>query len=619
MKDLVALALTLTIVVSSFSQSPYFNRKFGDVTVNDFAPSAADSTYAVVLFDVAKNEVDVTSGTYYKRHIRYKLLKNGVQGKFTGDFVLTLKKGTLRKPHGATYTLSDGKIIVSLLSEGGILRGKHDKDREKIVVTFPNVTEGSIVEFEYVIEDINYYLPSWNFQEDVPVLLSEYTIYSPIKHYQTNFVGELKATQYESKYEGKFQRWLLTNIPAFKKEEFMPDENAYISSVEFSAGYKSWEDVFVSYRKSKAFWGRFEYNNFLNDDVRELTAGITDSLQMLRTISSYVKENYKFNGVFDLLADDLHEIIDRKSGSVGDLNILLAAMARKAGFNVDLIMLSTRGNGFIIESFPTDEQFNYVIGHVVVNKKQVYLDATEKFLPFDMLPGRCLNHRGFLIAEKHYGWKNIESTYRDKINVEANLLVAPDGNVSGDMRVVRGGYSAYDARLWMKEVSQEKFIAHVSTEASVTIAESKIENPDSRDETFNEFYQISDADASVVAGDFIYLDPHFVLRGDKNPFTSGQRKYPVDFSTMIDHQVITHFSWPEGYELQAVPENKVFALPGGAGRFSFNFAVSGNKITIATRQLINQTFFYPEEYYSLREFYTRAISKKEEQIVLKKK
>ena len=619
------MARPLTILFISFLLLPQLTecfsqemkRMFGDVNEKDFNQIDKDTSNAIILFNIGSVNVDASRGTNYKRHIRYNVLKKSALQKW-GSFKIIVRKNTFSKPRGATYNLEDGIIQKSELPESSVFEKKYDKYNDEISIAFPNVKEGSIVELQYTLKETDLYLPPWKFQYDIPTIWCEFSIHAPITGYVTQLHGQIKPTKYEEKYEGKYQYWLMTDIPAFKPENLMPDEQVYISSVEFGTRFNTWAAIHANLMLSKNFWGILEYHNFLNNKVEELIAGMKDSIQMINAISKYLKKEINFTGTNDFLADEPQETMEKKQGTAGDINLLFATMLKKAGFDVNLVLLSTRDHGFVLETFTSTSQFNYVICNVVVDKKELYLDATEKYLPFDMLPEQCLNHKGFLVSEKQYGWIGIEPTQRDKISVEAYLSLTASGSLKGEVSYSKHGYAAFRARKTFHESGEELYRKNAFSNKLWTIEKSEITNMTDLDKPVIESYNLTMNDYATVANETLYINPHIFIREEFNPFTSDQRIYPIDFGRLTDHLVISNITIPDGYEIEKMPENKALVLPGGAARCTFNFTKTKNKITVMTRLQINKTLFQPEEYPSLKEFYNRLIAKKAEIIVFKK-
>ena len=313
------------------------------------------------------------------------------------------------------------------------------------------------------------------------------------------------------------------------------------------------------------------------------------------------------------------ELLRKKEGSVGDINLLLASMLEKAGFKVSMVLLSTRGNGGLTEKLTSLGQFDYVICEVTLPDGQhLLVDATQRYLPYDMIPPDCLTHKGFLVTKGQFGWVAIEAPQAEKISVEANFTVSETGGLKGTVRTLKDGYKAYNARVSYFDEGEKDYKNHFIGSNIWTVEKSEILNMENLDKPVVENYTLSTEGYATVANDLIYLNPHIFLREESNPFVSATRTYPVDLKVRTDNTVMFNITIPEGYKVEEMPENNVLTLPGNAAKCTFSFTQTDNKITAMSKLQFNKTLFEPFEYAELKEFYNRLVDKKAETIVLKK-
>jgi hypothetical protein len=617
----LALALTAMLALPSILFAQDFKRTFGDVAIEDFKPSPDDSSEAVVLFEIGKADIDPWRGTVLKIHRRTRILKQSGANKYGGDDRFLVEKGAFSKPIGATYNLVGNRVEKSDLAEASIIKSKFNRDYDMITIAFPNVREGSIVEIQYAAKDDAMFMPDWNFQKSIPVIRSEYSFNVPIDTYVTYFSGELKPDKHDVKFDTKFQYWLMTNIPAFKSERMMPHESAYRTRVQFGTRYLTWPAIHAALVTDPYFFGHLDRNKYyaLKDRARDLTIGITDSLKMIQAISDHVKKTIAYDDSKDCWAIELDKVLEKKTGSAGDINILLAVLLKRAGFNVSLVLLSTRENGHVQEAFTSLSQFDYVVALVTVNKKDIFLDATDINLPFDMLPKECLNHKGFLVAKNQFGWVPVVAAQREKITVDANVTLAADGSLNGQIKFARYGYAAYDARALYNKNGEASFFASSLHNKAWNVTQRKIEDISDLSKPVSETYDVNIPDHATLSGTTIYINPHIFLKEESNPFTSPSRRYPIDFGLLKDHMAVTTITLPDGYDLETIPENKVITLPQNSAKCTFNFTKAGNKITVMSRLQINKTLLQPEEYQPLKELYTRLVAKQAETLVVIRK
>jgi len=72
-------------------------------------------------------------------------------------------------------------------------------------------------------------------------------------------------------------------------------------------------------------------------------------------------------------------------------------MLKSAGFEAIPAILSTRANGFVDESMPLMNQYNYVLCDVKIDDKNYLLDASQNKLGFAKLTEECYNSSARLI------------------------------------------------------------------------------------------------------------------------------------------------------------------------------------------------------------------------------
>ena len=615
---LVPLILFASINVSiSQNESP----KFGEISLQDlkmthYAKDTAAS--ALIISDQGTMNVDInsTAGTVLTRHTQIKIFRSAAFAEWA-SLKMRVDKNGLRKFKAVTYNLVNGAIQKSELEDRQIFKDKTSKYSDVISVAFPNVKEGSIIEFEFsCMYDYAYY-PRWQFQFTIPVVRSEFIYIGP-EHINQLLSGELKPTSHITKHNGSRHEWLMVDVPAFKSEPHMPNEDAYLSILKVDRA-RAWSDIAVDLMKRQRVGQILLQDSYLNGKVKELTAGMTQPAQKIKVLSDFVKETVSWNRVCDFAAYDPHEVVEKKRGSSGDINLLYASLLKKAGLKVGLVFLSTRDNGYVLQDFPSPGQFDYVICHVPLEDgTELYLDATEKNLPYDMLPSRCFNHKGFLVSSDRHGWVGIEPSKREKVSLNANVLLSIEGQLSGKVNIANDGYAAFSSREKLEggeeSYKKDSFINKLSN-----VQTSEILNAKNLDKPLLENYDINIESYATLSGDLIYFNPILFLREESNPFVLTTRQYPVDFSSIVDKVSVYNITIPDGYTVEELPQSKVFSLPEGAAKYTFNISVNSNKIVVMNRLQINKTLFYQDEYPNLREFYTRLLAKNSENVILKRK
>lgn len=86
----------------------------------------------------------------------------------------------------------------------------------------------------------------------------------------------------------------------------------------------------------------------------------TDSLIYLKNIVNYFKQNYAWNGrtyIGASVGKSQKEILNFKKGYSSELNLLLNALIKEAGYKTDLILISERSNGIPMIFYPVYSNF----------------------------------------------------------------------------------------------------------------------------------------------------------------------------------------------------------------------------------------------------------------------
>jgi hypothetical protein len=176
----------------------------------------------------------------------------------------------------------------------------------------------------------------------------------------------------------------------------------------------TWEEFNSKWIKDNRLGGILDKN----DENKRDSALIHDSnkLKVVQDIYKYVKETVKWNGIYTMYATEkLKNIVEKKIGSSGDLNLLLISMLNNNGFEAEPVLIRTRNLGRIENMYPASEQFNHVIAQVKIEGKTVFIDATNNSDDFLELPKVVMSANGWLLDKNNFGWVNVK-------NPEGNIV-----------------------------------------------------------------------------------------------------------------------------------------------------------------------------------------------------
>lgn len=668
-------SLFLAITIYSFAQKPPI--KFGNVSEEEVARKvyAKDSSAAALViadYGNSKLEYNQTDGGFvinFERVKRIKIFKK--EGyEFATHNIQLYHQNTLEEKvsslKGITYNWENGKMVETKMKNDAVFREKVDDNIDNVRFTLPNVKEGSVIEFSYqTTSEFLFNFQDWEFQASIPTQWSEYRVHIPEYYkYDQYMQGYVPATINETKQEPKsitisskerlsdgtigyrssvsydkidyqetYSRWVTQDVPAFKEEPFMNNYRDYISKINFELVstqfpnspikyYRgTWEALNTEFLNTESFGGVLGGSNVvLNNIVEEITAGTTDAVEKAAKIYDYVKQNVEWDGNYrKFTSDNFKRTLDSKKGNSADINLLVAAMLRKANIVADPVLISTRNHGAVREQFPISSQFNYVITCARIGEKNILLDATDRTLPINLLPERCLNGRGYVISKERQGWMDIATPVRSRTVSTFDMAIEPSGEMTGQVTISHDGYRAQKMRIAYSTKGNDEYVNEVAAARQWQINKTTIENLKNLGQLVKETHDVKVSEFAQVAGNIIYLSPMLLGKIAQNPFKLENRVYPVDFGSSFEETHTGRYTLPVGYEVDELPKSRAMALPNGAGRYNFNVSLVGDKIQITSQLIISKPLFSQTEYQNLREFYSQVVSKQAEQIVIKKK
>ncbi len=663
---ITALAFCLVVSIAACCQKKEIKIKFGDIKPEDFKQdyTALDSSAdAVYLDDIgSSHHTGNNNGWFsviYTVHERIQLIH-----KKSFDELATIKinlytkgeeKEKLNNLEAATYNLEDGKVVQTKVDKSLIFQDK-DGDYEVVKFTFPNLKEGSIIEYTYTTNSPYYrHIPTWTFQGRYPELWSQFTIEEPqffdfviLKHGYLSPVidtailssdnfnvldpnGSNSSRSYNIRSNTIKHIWAFKNVPALKEENYITSLSNYIEKLEFQFSairfpdeapetfLSTWYETVDQLMKDDDFGADLnKENGWLKDDLRTATKNETTDLNKAKNIYAFIRDNYTCtdnNAVY--LSQPLKKTQQTKKGNVADINMLLLAMLKNAGYNANPVLLSTRDHGKAYDMYPILSKFNYVIAQVDVNNKSYLLDASDPLLGFGNLSEDCYNGDARLIASTPSIIDLSPDSLHESEITSLFLSNVNDGNISGTYKHTLCNMQSEDMRSKMKKSNSDEYFKAIKKSFSfdVNLDNKTIDSLQQLDMPVAVQYDIT----FKPEDDIIYFNPILADGAYKeNPFKAAQRLYPVEMPYCVDETYILNMQVPAGYKVDELPKSARVSLNDNDGMFEYLIQQSADNIQLRCRTKLNKATFDPEDYETLRNFFAFIVEKESEQIVFKK-
>ena len=652
--------LGLLILFPSFliaQESPFSNFKISDFQVEyQHLDSQAN---AIVINEIGRSRIQVVESERGVRllhdySVRIKILNK--EGFDKANFTIPLYKigdnfEYIQQIRGVTYNLENGRMVIANLDKKQVFNEKYSEFTQLSKFTFPDIREGSVIELHYTLISPNLFnYRTWHFHDDIPKLNSQYTAEIPANYtYNVTLVGHYKLTDQKSdllkecftfnglRIDCSKLTYILKDIPAFVEEDYMLAPKNYLSAIRFElvsfqdgrgANHKytkEWKDVDRELLNDKDFGGQLKKTSAFKNILPEIIADSLTQIDKAKAVFYYVKKQIKWDNYHESYArNGVEDALAKRSGNVGDINISLVAGLSAAGIEAYPVLLSTRTNGLPNSLHPVISDFNYLVALAIIDGKQYLLDATEKNIPFGELPLRAINHNGRVIySRKSSDWLPMVNNTVSKTIYNFNGELSLDGTIKGNLVI---SYAGLDALAKRNEVnkynSDEEYMEYYQSHMpSMQIVKMQLANVSEVEKNLTFVMDVNFKLYNDSLPKFSEININGILfdRITKNPFNLDDRSYPVDLGAKQDKILFCVIKIPTQFQLKDKPKDIALSIPDKGARYTFKTEIDeNNNMTVIQNIALLKSVYDVEQYFYLKEFYSRIIQQQKLELTFKK-
>ncbi len=592
-------------------------------------PEPSDLTMTTYAADTSASAVVLCNYGYFNgaqiqfvHQIRIKILKE--TGKSNGNFYVPANAQTDVK--GQVVNMENGKAVVTKLTKEGIFIERVTRDQFRARVAMPNVKAGSVIDVEFFYKGLPYY---WEFQKTIPVKWSEIVLEdNPYISFRKNMTGYIPLKVASG------NRWAVADAPAFVAESYVNNYENYLSRMQIEvqsihvpgALYKdyatSWDVVVENLNRSNEFGLQLNSpNGYLNDIEKEIKKSATTPYERMAKAFEAIKK-FKWNSSQTIWPSTggISYAFNKKTGNAADINMSLVSLLRKLDIEAYPMLLSTRQNGIIPPYSVSFDKLNYFAVKAFINDTPYLLDATDEYLPVNMLPKRAINGKGLVVLKTGFEWMDLTAQKKDKTYEMINCTLNQDGTLEGECAFHRSEYAAYEQRKKFKSFnSEDEYLKSLESKFNgLSIDTYTNKGMDSIESSLSETMHFSMKNKTTKIGNQLMINPFIFDRIVENPFKAVDRLYPVDFTTCKEQRFNISIKIPQGWQATELPKNVRMALPDNSATILMNAATSNDMIQIAFKFNINKAIYIQSEYNDLKLFYDELVKKESELIVLTK-
>ncbi|KPH13405.1 transglutaminase [Chryseobacterium sp. ERMR1:04] len=638
MKKIILLLCNLIIFNAMTAQKHEFLKipKFNEADLSKPKSLIDENAPAEFLHRSSDFVIDAKTGELHKKFFaRIKIYSKEKAEKWLSLEIPLMEVGNKHEYvtlKAITYNIENGKVISTKVSKDSKYKSIEDKNITITKFAFPNVKDGSIIEYQYEIESpFLLSIPEVFIETEIPSVYTEYVLDTPQSIlFSMNYSGSINPkytlSQDDSFYNIPYKtyRFGFENVKGFKTEKFVGNDNNYktkikaeLNSINFLGRFEqynlTWDQIMKNLYENSHFGGELGKAKIAKENMPIEVLSAKSLQEKADIIFNFVKNQYTWNkerGIFT--SNGIKKLIESKTGNAAEINLLLIAMLREIGIKADPLLISTVNNGIINMAFPSTYNVDFIIAAVETKDGYHLYDATSRQSSCNELPPRDWNQFGILLSKdkaKQLDMINLKPSFK-YLTIEAKIN--ENGSISGSYSDKDKGTFAILSKESYDD-NADKYKRQYKENFSTNFLEinSKIlENGE-----FESTMKFLEDNLIDKVGKKIIINPMLFLSKNSNEFDQvEQRKYRIDFISPLVKVKKVVLEIPEGYSIEELPKSKKIVTEDK--EISYNYVVEqkGNTLEIISTTTVNSAD-YPKEYYPAFKQIWGVASKTENQVI----
>lgn len=490
-------------------------------------------------------------------------------------------------------------------------------DTRAVVVVFPDLEPGDVVEVRYRVDDVahrnlfaDYFGDLHLWQDFVPIAHKEYVLITPearsIFTNDKSFAGLAHDRKVVNKR--RIDRYVANDIPALVAEDGMPgitEESPYLHV----STYSTWQDV------GRWYWGLIKDQLYadqaLKKTVAEITAGATTTKDRVIRVHDWVLRHTRYVGlefgIHGFLPYRVPLIVQRGFGDCKDKASLMYTMLREAGVDARVVLVRTRRNGAIDGEPASLAVFDHAITYVP--ELDMYLDGTAEHSGTTELPtedqgvtvllvgpdGAELRKTPVLTAEQNQRTRTLA------VQLEAD----GSAHVNGAEEVRGADAAGYRDYYQSEGTRSERFERNLGgIYPGVELLDQRFEELHELEQPVRYSYKIRVPRFGLWDGSELRFSPSALGDLVRNMARSPTRLQPLDLASSSGYVEERQVTLPRGMRLTAMPEGG--EVSSAWGKLTLHYAAERGVVKVRTEFWLTRARVAPKEYPDFRRWVEAA-------------
>jgi hypothetical protein len=552
-------------------------------------PAYPDDTDAVVLLDERLTTVSSAGEVRTTYRKAYKILRSEGRGKgtlyvyFDNETQLTFLKAWSITSQNEEYEAKESDS-----TEAAFPEGLYADTRYK-VLRIPAAQPGNVIGYEYQQRQRPFVTQAiWSFQDEIPVRRARFGLELPSTWSYTAYWRNRVPVNPQQAGENRWT-WELADIEPIKTEPEMPIWRSVAGQfgVSFAPkaaapsnqGFSSWAQIGSWYAQLTI--GRRDVTPPIREKTREIVAGISDPLEKIRRLTSYVQHGIRYVaieiGIGGYQPHAAQDVLASGYGDCKDKVTLLNTMLREAGIDSYYVLINA-DRDYLAPDFPSPLGFNHVILAIRLPQNDVgvgmfailpheklgtllLFDPTDSATPLGYLPPSLQSNHGLLVndVEGELIKLPLFAPSANRLLRVATVTLDKLGNLKGSVEEFRAGPSAVSLRerlLNLPTKQRQKVFQNMLSDlvGGAVLSSAGVSDLKEFSGTLSMKYEFTARAYAQHSGE-LFLFRSCVLGSKTRDVLEGKpRKQPVVFAHTASESDVVDISYPAEFTVDEIPQ-----------------------------------------------------------------
>jgi hypothetical protein len=304
--------------------------------------------------------------------------------------------------------------------------------------------------------------------------------------------------------------------------------------------------------------------------------------------------------------DCINDVLKRKYGTREDINILFIDMLREMNIDAKLAFALDRRENILVHEAKY-WQFDASLVAIPENERsfRFYAPGFKYTLPGN-IPWFLEGTRAILGgAITNFASIPFSFPEENKFSGLYKFDISDDLELSGDLNIRHDGQYAREIRIFLEDndsTEYENLLEERYNDLFIysALKDFIVEDFDDINKSLKLICNVEYPEL-VLSGNRILFKPFDYFTDSQNPFFVQERKKSILFEHSSEKRESAQFNLPEGWAVEALPRDTIFA--NMAGECGVQFTNFGKILTVQSYFILNSPFWLVEHYPIVKELY----------------